>query len=284
MQIYDPETAVRPFVKWVGGKRRSLPVLMSYMPEHIDTYVEPFVGGGAMLFALKFKKAVISDLNPELICAYKAIRDDLEGLKKLLQTFKYDKEQFLEVRAWDRDNNFLENRTETERGARLIYLLKTCFNGLYRVSGKGYFNTPFGKLDNPNICDVPTLERAHAFLNEKQVEILNLDYNEVLRRGYITKDAVVYLDPPYAPLNRTSYFTSYAIGDFTDCDQTMLRDYCDVLNANGIRFLESNSTAPIIFDLYRKYAIPTLNARRSINSKGTGRGAIKELVIRNYAD
>ncbi|MGN0908505.1 MAG: DNA adenine methylase [Succinivibrio sp.] len=279
MQLLDPN-APKPFVKWVGGKRRSLPVLLSYLPERIDTYVEPFVGGGAMLFAVKFKRAVINDCNEELICAYKAIRDNLEELKALLKTFRYEKEMFMEIRGWDREEGFRSKHSEVERAARLIYLLKTCFNGLYRVNSKNYFNTPFGRLVNPTICDEPTLEACHRFLNEKEVEIRCGDYRDLL--GQIPESSFVYLDPPYAPLTPTSSFTSYQMGVWNDKDQEDLRNFCRALDDRGIRFMESNSTAPLCFDLYKEFKISTLDAKRFINSVGTKRGAIKELVITNF--
>lgn len=278
MQILDPSSP-KPFVKWVGGKRRSVPILLSYVPDVIDTYVEPFVGGGAMLFATRFKKAIINDSNEELICAYKAVRDDLEELKRILKTFRYDKEMFTEIRAWDRDKEFLK-RPVVERGARLIYLIKTGFNGLYRVNRRNYFNVPFGRLSNPNICDEPVLEACHRFLNEKEVEILCTDYSRL--KNVIPDDAFVYLDPPYAPLNKTSSFTSYQLAVWTDRDQERLCDFCVALDKRGIRFMESNSTAPVCFDLYKRFNINTLDAKRVINSVGTKRGAIKELVITNF--
>ena len=279
MQEYDKRNCVTPFIKWLGGKRRSLPRLMKFVPEHISTYVEPFVGGGAMLFALKFDRAVINDSNVELMNAYRVIRDDVDNLIAILKDMPYDLEFFKEIRAWDHEADFLM-RPRVERAARLIYLLKTCFNGLYRVSKKNYFNTPFGKFTNPKICDVETLKAVNEFLNTKNVEICCQSYEEVLKD--IPKDSFVYLDPPYAPLSATSSFTSYQSGNWGDSDQRILAHHCDQLNARGIKFMESNSTALICFNLYKKYEINTLDAKRYINSVGTGRGAIKELVITNY--
>lgn len=280
MQQYDRVSSVRPFVKWVGGKRRSLPKLMNFVPQHIDTYVEPFVGGGAMLFAIKFKRAIINDSNEELINAYRTIRDDLDGLIEILRDMPYELEFFKKVRAWDRDKEAFYKRSNTERAARLIYLLKTCFNGLYRVSKKNYFNTPFGKLNNPLICDVETLTAVNDFLNTHDIEICNEGYDTVLER--IPDDSFVYLDPPYAPLSTTSSFTSYQPGQWGDSDQRILAHHCDKLNKRKIKFMQSNSTAPICFDLYKHYQINTLDATRCINSQVNSRGAIKELVITNY--
>lgn len=280
MQQFDQDKVVKPFVKWVGGKRRSLPVLMRFVPRRITTYVEPFVGGGAMFFALDFQKAIINDSNSELMSAYLAIRDHLDELKALLRSFKYEKGMYEEIRAWDRDEENFAARPAVEHAARLIYLIKTCFNGLYRVNKNNFFNTPFGKLVNPNICDEPVLDAVHEYLTSRQVDINNISYSELLDK--IPGDAFVYLDPPYAPLSTTSSFTSYQPGTWTDDDQRELGKFCDELDRRGIKFMQSNSTAPIIFDIYKKYHIDTLDAMRSINSKGNGRGAIKELVITNY--
>ncbi len=280
MQQYNKDSTVKPFVKWVGGKRLSLPKLMKFVPEHIDTYVEPFVGGGAMLFAIKFKRAIINDSNEELINAYRTIRDDVDALIEILRDMPYELEFFKEVRAWDRDKESFYKRSNTERAARLIYLLKTCFNGLYRVSKKNYFNTPFGKAANPTICDIPTLKAVHEFLNTHDIEICNEGYDTVLKR--IPDDSFVYLDPPYAPLSTTSSFTSYQPGQWLDEDQCILADHCKMLNKRKIKFMQSNSTAPICFNLYKRYQINTLDSIRRINAQGDGRGAIKELVITNY--
>lgn len=279
MQVYDKAHTVDPFVKWVGGKRRSLKHLMNYVPEHISTYVEPFVGGGAMLFALKFDRAIINDSNAELINAYCVIRDDVDELIKILKDMPHNLEFFKEVRAWDREKNFLE-RPRVERAARLIYLLKTCFNGLYRVSKKNYFNTPFGKIKNPNICNVESLMAVHDFLNTRNIEIMCCDYEDMI--DTIPDDSFVYLDPPYAPLSSTSFFTSYQPGEWGDLEQRSLAWHCAQLDKRKIKFMQSNSTAPICFELYKKYQINTLDAKRYINSVATGRGSIKELVITNY--
>ena len=279
MQIYDKENSVKPFVKWVGGKGRNLKNLFKFVPEHISTYVEPFVGGGAMLFALKFDKAIINDSNSELINAYCIIRDDVNELIRLLKDMPYELEFYKEIRAWDREQDFL-NRASVERAARFIYLLKTCFNGLYRVSKKNYFNTPFGKFVNPNICNVENLMAVHEFLNTHDIEIRCGNYEDLI--DLIPKDSFVYFDPPYAPISSTSNFTSYQPGQWGDLEQRNLARHCDELNRRKIKFMESNSTAQICFDLYKKYQINTLDAKRYINAVGTGRGNIKELVITNY--
>ncbi len=280
MQELDPTHAVNPFVKWVGGKRRSLPKLMRYVPRNISTYVEPFVGGGAMFFALKFKRALINDSNPELMAAYKVLKDKPYELIELLKTFKFDKENYMAIRSWDKEKDF-SKRSDVEHAARLIYLLKTCFNGLYRVSSKNYFNTPMGKFSGePKICNEESLLAVHNYLKQNDTEIRCCSYVELFKD--IPDDAFVYLDPPYAPLSKTSSFTSYQSQVWNDSAQRTLAFFCTELDKRGIRFMQSNSTAPICFELYKKFNITTLNAKRYINSDGAGRGDIKELVITNY--
>ncbi len=279
MQTFGDKPTVRPFIKWVGGKRRILNKLLPFVPKNIETYVEPFVGSGAMYFNLTFKKAIINDLNYELICAYKQIRDDVESLQHLLNTFSYDKEEFYKVRAWDREPNF-KDRPQIEHAARIIFLLKTCYNGLYRVNSKNYFNTPFGSFKNPKICDEKNLLACSQYINQHPTKIYNLNYHELIK--LIPKNSFVYLDPPYHPVNETSYFTSYQPGVWTHKEQIELFEFCKKLDKRGIKFMQSNSSADFILDLYKDFNIHFIEAPRSINSVATERGVVKESVIVNY--
>lgn len=279
MQVFDKNAVVKPFIKWVGSKRSNLPKLMKYVPDNIDTYVEPFLGCGAMYFALKFNRAIVNDINTELICAYRQVRDHTFELKSLLKTFRYEKEQYLEIRAWDRDPDF-SKRPEVERAARLIYLIKTGFNGLYRVNKKNFNNVPFGRYDNVVICDEERLDRCSEYLRRHETEIFNQDYYTLLDR--IPDDAFVYLDPPYHPLTVTSKFTSYMPGVWAEAEQRRLAQFCRELDRRGIKFMQTNSTAPLMFDIYREFNITTVDAKRNINSDATKRKAIKELIITNY--
>lgn len=279
MHSIDKNHKYGPFIKWVGGKSRSVNKLALWVPEHIDTYVEPFVGSGAMFFKLNFKHAIINDLNSELICAYRQIRDNVEELKSILRTFKNEKEMFLEVRAWDREADFAL-RPEVEHAARIIYLIKTCFNGLYRVNSKNYFNTPFGKV-KPNICDEAVLDSCSEYLNKFDTQIYNLPYHELLDK--IPKGAFVYLDPPYYPLSKTSSFTSYQPNTWVEDSQIKLFEFCCELHRRGIKFMQSNSACDFIEDLYKKhFKLEYIDVARSINSDIKKRGAIKEVVIMNY--
>lgn len=270
---------LKPFVKWVGGKTTSIPYLLEYIPEHISTYVEPFVGSGALLMALNFDKAVINDSNTELINAYNVIKSNLGELEFYLSTLMYDKKLFDEIRAWDRDPDF-NKRSNVERAARFIYLMKTCYNGLYRVSKKNYFNTPFGNYKNPTICDTPTLEACSNFLNNKDIVILNQDYQSLL--DVIPSDAFVYLDPPYFPISKTANFTQYQSETFRTDEHLRLYEFCCELHKRGIRFLQSNSDVPHIRELYKSFNINTVSVSRRINSNISKRNAVNELVITNY--
>lgn len=270
---------LKPFVKWVGGKTTSIPYLLEYIPEHISTYVEPFVGSGALLMALNFDKAVINDSNAELINAYNVIKSNLGELEFYLSTLMYDKKLFDEIRAWDRDPDF-NKRSNVERAARFIYLMKTCYNGLYRVSKKNYFNTPFGNYKNPTICDTPTLEACSNFLNNKDIVILNQDYQSLL--DVIPSDAFVYLDPPYFPISKTANFTQYQSETFRTDEHLRLYEFCCELHKRGIRFLQSNSDVPHIRELYNSFNINTVSVSRRINSNISKRNAVNELVITNY--
>ena len=270
---------LKPFVKWVGGKTTSIPYLLEYIPEHISTYVEPFVGSGALLMALNFDKAVINDSNTELINAYNVIKSNLGELEFYLSTLMYDKKLFDEIRAWDRDPDF-NKRSNVERAARFIYLMKTCYNGLYRVSKKNYFNTPFGNYKNPTICDTPTLEACSNFLNNKDIVILNQDYQSLL--DVIPSDAFVYLDPPYFPISKTANFTQYQSETFRTDEHLRLYEFCCELHKRGIMFLQSNSDVPHIRELYKSFNINTVSVSRRINSIISKRNAVNELVITNY--
>ncbi len=270
---------LKPFVKWVGGKTTSIPILLKYIPEHISTYVEPFVGSGALLMSLNFDKAIISDTNSELINAYNVIKSNLGELEFYLSTLMYDKKLFEEIRAWDRDPDFYK-RTCVERAARFIYLMKTCYNGLYRVSKKNFFNTPFGNYKNPTICDTSTLEACSSFFNNQNIEILCQDYQSLL--DIIPNDAFVYLDPPYFPISKTANFTQYQSQTFKSDEHTRLYEFCISLHKKGIRFLQSNSDVPHIRELYKNFNINSVAVSRRINSNIEKRKAVSELIITNY--
>ena len=279
MHTHNSFENLKPFVKWVGGEGSSVERLLQLIPEHIDTYVEPFVGSGALFFSLNFDKAIINDSNSELIAAYQEIKENVFELEMFLSTLIYDKSLYEKIRSWDREKDFFK-RPRIERAARLIYLMKTCYNGLYRVSKKNYFNTPMGNYKSPLICDVPTLNACYKFLNDKNVAIYNQDYASLL--DMIPDNSFVYLDPPYFPVSKTANFTSYQSDKFKETEQFRLLDFCMNLHKRRIRFLLSNSDVPEAREIYSKFNIKVLEVCRRINSNITKRSAVNELAVTNY--
>ena len=271
---------VTPVLKWVGGKRQLLDTLRPLLPKTINKYCEPFVGGGAMLFDLQPKKALVNDINSDLILVYTVIRDSVDELIQRLEQFENTSEAFYAVRDWDRDRHKYEALSDIERAARIIYLNKTCYNGLYRVNNAGEFNSPFGNYKNPNIVNAPVLRAVSAYFNVAEITFSSVDYAELLKN--VRRGTFVYLDPPYDPVSDTSSFTGYARGGFTKDDQIRLRECCDELNRRGVRFMLSNSATDFIREQYAAYHITTVQAKRAINSVASKRGDVDEVVVRNY--
>lgn len=273
-------------IRWVGGKAKLIDKLMSYIPrQEFDCYVEPFVGAGSLYFALKPERAIINDNNLELINTYEVIRNQKDELKLQLSQWSFDKDLYLEIRHWDREPDFLQKYTKVQRAARFIYILKCCFNGLYRVNSKNYFNTPFGRYPSkqpPLICDAKRIDKHSEYLNEHITQIFCCDYMDLL--PFIPEKSFVYIDPPYAPLSHTSSFTRYGQKDewAGNDGQERLLKFCEELNKRNILFLQSNSTAPIIFNLYRNFNINVIDSVRSVSAKASVRGNLKEVVITNY--
>ncbi|WP_293364976.1 DNA adenine methylase [Phenylobacterium sp.] len=261
-------------MKCAGGKARLVPELLARAPKTFGAYHEPFVGGGALFFALRPRRAFLSDANPDLIAAYEAVRDRPKALAERLETLA-------ETHAADPKSTYYQIRSERprsglHRAARLIYLNKTCFNGLWRVNSKGEFNVPIGDYKRPTLFDAFNLGACSTALN---VATLNAeDFRRVADRA-IAGD-LVYFDPPYVPLSETSSFASYAAGGFGPQDQADLRDLALVLKRRGVHVLLSNSGCEEVERLYSKdFQIHKVKARRSINSKKAGRGAVVEYVI-----
>ncbi len=270
---------VAPFLKWVGGKRQLMPTITELMPKNFTDYYEPFVGGGAVLFHTQPKNAVINDLNEDLINVYNTIKKNPEELIKDLKTHKNESEYFYDLRILDRTEGF-EKLSNIKKASRIIYLNKTCFNGLYRVNNSGEFNSPFGRYKNPNIVNEITIRAVSKYLNNNKIQIFSKDYEEVLEN--IEKGSFVYFDPPYHPVSKSSSFTGYIQGGFDMYDQTRLRDLCIKLDKKGIKFMLSNSAVPLIEDIYKEFNITYVKANRSINSNGKKRGEVDEVIIRNY--
>lgn len=301
MKRIDTYTA-KPFVKWVGGKTQLIEDIQKSLPVDLRgkydlTYVEPFVGGGAVLFWIlqeypNISKAVINDINAELICTYRVIRDDVESLIAELTRIQ---SEYLPLDSEQRKEYFLKkrslfnskNKSDIETASLFIFLNRTCFNGLYRVNSKGEFNVPHGKYSNPKICDEATLRADSALL--KNVEILCGDFAQTGK--YAGENVLYYFDPPYRPLTDTSAFTSYTTDGFNDAEQTRLRDFCDEIARNKSLFVASNSDPKNIDDedrffdkLYEMFSIKRVSAARMINSKADGRGAISEIMITNVVN
>ena len=271
---------VAPVLKWVGGKRQLIENFLELIPKNINLYCEPFLGGGALFFELQPKVAYVNDINENLILVYKIIRDDVENLIEELSKFKNESDFFYSVRDWDRNPEKYNSLSDVERAARIIFLNKTCYNGLYRVNNAGEFNSPFGSYKNPNIINAPVLRAVSKYLNSAQIFLTSVDYAEILTK--IPKKTFVYLDPPYDPISTTSNFIGYSKGGFNRDEQIRLKECCDALTEKKIKFMLSNSKTDFILDLYSSYNITTLKAKRFINSVGSGRGNVEEVVVRNY--
>ncbi|MCL4143306.1 UNVERIFIED_CONTAM: hypothetical protein GTU68_053649 [Idotea baltica] len=235
------------------------------------------LGAGALYFHLDPQQAVISDVNAQLIDCYLTIKEDVELLVEDLQTHVYESEYYYSIRNADREPSF-ENWSRLKRSSRFIYLNRTCFNGLYRVNSKGQFNVPIGRYKNPNICNVSNLRQVSATL--KDTDIINCSFTGI--KESVGKNDFVYLDPPYAPLSATANFTSYTKEPFDNSMQIKLRDFCNELDSKGAYFLLSNSSAPLVYDLYKEHHITEVSATRAINSSASKRGVVSELLIRNY--
>lgn len=265
--------AASPFLKWAGGKSELLQHLVTKVPRSFNTYWEPFLGGGALFFHLAPTSAVLSDLNEDLVNCYQVVRSDVEPLIEELKKHRNEKAHFLKVRKmqpWELDS--------IQRAARLVYLNKTCYNGLYRVNLRAEFNVPFGQYDNPRICDPIALRAASRTL--QNAEITAKDFRFLLYRAQ--PGDFIYLDPPYNPLSTTASFTSYSEAPFGDREQKALREVFRALDERGCRLMLSNSDTQYIRKLYSNFNTEPVLASRAINCRGDKRGKISELIIRNY--
>jgi len=294
----------KPFLKWAGGKGQLLQQLSAHLPHALSTepftYIEPFVGGGAMLFYMlqhykNIRKAVINDVNEDLILTYRMIRDDVESLINSLISLEHEylyregqearSEMFYDIR--ERYNQHRGH--DIDRVSQLIFLNKTCFNGLYRVNRKGHFNVPFGRYANPTICNADVLRADSQLLNSAHVEITQGDFSQAI--DYVEGLTFAYLDPPYRPLDATSSFTAYAKGDFNDDDQRKLAAFCKQLSDEGCLWMQSNADCSaknpddtFFEELYKDYHIHRVFATRSINANPSKRGKLTELLIKNYEE
>ncbi|HJL17315.1 MAG TPA: DNA adenine methylase [Sandaracinaceae bacterium LLY-WYZ-13_1] len=269
-----------PFIKWVGGKGRLLGQLLPLLPPGADRmrHVEPFAGGAAMFFARRPERALLCDVNAELVHTYRMVRDEVDAVIGHLAPLsaRHDRAHYYRVR--ERYNATRTRARGPERAAMFIYLNKTCFNGLHRVNRKGEFNVPAGRYKNPRILHEDLLRSVSAQL--ARAEIAHEPFEHLLEKA--RPGDFVYLDPPYEPVSRTSNFTSYATGGFGQDDQTRLRDVFDELTRRGCKCMLSNSDVPFIRELYRKHRIDTVAAPRAVNCDARRRGLVSEVVVRNY--
>lgn len=270
---------LQPFVKWAGGKRQILDELIKRVPS-FNTYFEPFLGGGALLFKLQPKKAIINDINEELILTYKTIASsDYPKLLKELDKHEqqHSKDYYYKIRFLDRLENF-KNLEDYQRAARLIYLNKSCFNGLYRVNKKGQFNVPFGKKDKVKTYNKQNLDAIHTYLTTNNIIILNTDFELAVKDA--KKDDFIFFDPPYDKLNKES-FTSYSSSDFNSNDQKRLAALVHNLSKKGVKIMLTNHNTPLIRQLYKPFNLYTLPVKRFIKAK-PDRHFVEEVIITNY--
>jgi len=272
----------KPFVKWAGGKRQIINELRKYVPDDYGCYYEPFIGGGALFFYLAPKKAVINDSNSELMNIYKVMCDDEKYSKmcNLLNNYevKNSEEFYYEIRNKDRVREKYNKLSDYAKAARTIYLNKACFNGLYRVNSKGEFNVPYNKKTNVNTYDRENLLVVHMYLTMNDITILNTDFEECLKD--VKSGDFVYFDPPYDQVN--SSFTSYTEEGFGKNEQIRLANLYKELDKKGVKVMLSNHNTELINELYKDYNIHVIEAKRSINSKASGRGKVEEVIITNY--
>ncbi len=279
----------KPFLKWVGGKRQLMPALLQHLPVDLPefcagqgTFFEPFIGGGALFFALQeqgVSRAVINDFNPELVNLYQVVQQDAAALSARLEDplFANDLNAFLAVRAWDKQDDWAA-RTALDRAARFVYLNRTAFNGLWRVNSKGQFNVPFGRYNNPGIPSLDTLQQAQQALTG--VSILNGDF-EVACSTAKAGD-LVYFDPPYAPVSATSSFVGYTLKGFDDGMQKRLAGVCEGLTQRGVGWMLSNSDTPYTQEVFGSLSgarLEIVQAGRSINRDAGGRGKVNEILV-----
>ena len=278
---------IKPYLKWAGGKRQLLADIKKCFPKVMNsyTYYEPFIGAGAVFFGLQPKKAVINDSNEQLILTYNVIKENVDDLILLLKEYQknINEEYYYEIRNMDRDLIKFKKLTNTEKAARLIFLNKTCFNGLYRVNSQGLFNVPYGKYKNPAICEEIVLHQISNYLNSNEISILNNDFEHAVSTA--GKKSFIYFDPPYHSRDKTN-FTGYQANGFNENEQERLRNLIVKMTNRGVKCLLSNSDTDYIRELYNHnfFDIIPVQAKRVINSDSAGRGFVNEVLVKNWKD
>lgn len=272
----------KPFVKWAGGKRQIIDKLKMYAPDEFNTYYEPFVGGGALLFELSPKKAIINDYNEELMNVFNCIKDETKFNKMCNELNHHEanhsEEYYYEIRNKDRDKTKFKRMPDYKRSARTIYLNKACFNGLYRVNSKNEFNVPFNRKAKVNTYDGQNLGIIHSYLNFSDVTLLNTDFEEAVKDA--KKGDFIYFDPPYD--SETSTFNSYTENGFGKEEQVRLVRVYKELTDKGCYVMLSNHNTTLVKELYKDFNIHVIEAKRNINANGKKRGKVEEVIITNY--
>ena len=271
---------LQPFTKWTGGKRKLLPIIKSLMPDNYTNYFEPFVGGGALFFELAPQQALINDFNTELINCYQQIKEHPDQLITLLQPHqeKNTKDYYLDLRSVDRDGR-IEQMTGVEKAARIMYMLRVDFNGLYRVNAKNQFNVPYGRYKNPKIVDSELIYAISNYLNKNSIQIVSGDFEKAVETA--KQGDFVYFDPPYIPISETSAFTSYTHEGFSYDDQVRLRDTFKKLSERGVHVMLSNSSSSLVYELYKDFTIHSIEVTRANGAKASSRGKVLEVIITN---
>lgn len=284
-QQYDQLLSTpKPFVKWAGGKRQLIPILNQNLPESFGTYYEPFLGGGALLFHILTErdgqKCSISDLNSDLVLSYVTIRDKIDDL--ILSLKNHEKNYQKDSSRYYYSVRDANPKSDVEKTSRLIFLNRTCFNGLYRVNSKGKFNVPLGKYTNPNIVNEENLRSVSYILKKSKVSMNCRDFAAVLHDA--KKNDLVYFDPPYQPVSNTANFTSYTNKDFTFDDLERLAELCNTLDSKGCKVLLSNSDSKEVAKMFttKTWTVKRIPANRAINSNSKNRTGHFELLIKNY--
>ena len=272
----------KPFVKWAGGKRQIIDKLKMYAPDEYNTYYEPFVGGGALLFELSPKKAVINDYNDELMNVFRCIKEEAKYTKMCNELNRYEvnhsEEFYYEMRSKDKDKAKYLKLPDYKKAARTIYLNKACFNGLYRVNKKNEFNVPFGKKTKINTYDGQNLGIIHSYLNFNEITIQSIDFEESVKTA--KKGDFIYFDPPYD--SETNTFNDYTENGFGKEEQVRLARVYKELSDRGCYVMLSNHNTTLVKDLYKDFNIHVIEAKRNINSNGKKRGKVEEVIITNY--
>lgn len=274
---------MHPFVKWAGGKTQLLENIKTLLPKEFNHYFEPFVGGGALFFDIAPKSATINDSNEELMIGYKCFNSN-RNYKKIIERLNFYSKTHSElmyyaVREMDRKEQFL-TLPNYERAARLIYLNKSCFNGLYRVNSEGFFNVPFGKKEKVNCYDRENFDEIRNYFSTSNIRVLNCDFEVAVKNA--KKGDFVYFDPPYDTWDNKDSFTSYAKSPFGKAEQVRLADCFKKLSEKGVYVMLSNHNTEFIQNLYKDFNLHVVEARRNINSNGKGRGTVEEVIITNY--